>query len=117
MKKIIFYSMVYFAFIPSASAGMVDEFMDACEKGDMQGCYQAGVVYWTGEGARKDRQAARSLLEISCDGGFSDACVALRTFNEEDASAASGNKSVLAPVRKNVRYSGHVDGKFQVRHE
>ncbi len=59
-------------------AGMVDRFMDACEGGSMQGCYQAGIVYWTGEGVGKDIKAARSLLEISCDGGYDDACVALK---------------------------------------
>jgi len=109
MKKTIFYSMVYFALLPGANAGMVDTFMDACEKGDMQGCYQAGVAYWQGEGAQKDRQAARALLEISCDGGFSDACVALQTFNEEDIGANSVDKS----LEKSIRYSGHIDGKFQ----
>ena len=113
MKKIIIYVMVYFSFTLSTNARMVDTFMDACEKGSMQGCYQAGVVYWTGEGAQKDRQSARLLLQISCDGGYSDACVALRTLNEEDSSASSGNKSLQAPIRKSIRYSRHMDGKFQ----
>jgi len=113
MKKTIFYSMIYFALISGANAGMVDAFMDACEKGSMQGCYQAGVVYWTGEGAHKDRQAARSLLEISCDGGFDDACVALRTLQAEDNIAESGEAEVLPPMQKKSRYTGHIDGKLQ----
>ncbi len=83
MKKIIFYSMIFLVLRTGANAGMVDTFMDACEGGNMQGCYQAGVVYWTGEGAGKNIEVARSLLEISCDGGFDDACVALRTIDEQ----------------------------------
>ncbi len=113
MKKMALYLVVVFVWIPGALAGMVDAFMDACEKGDMQGCYQAGVAYWQGEGAQKDREAAKSLLEISCDGGFSDACVALRTFNKEDVSAGLENKSQEAPAKKSIRYSGHIDGKLQ----
>ncbi len=113
MKKIVFCVVICFGLISSVSARMVDTFMDACEKGSMQGCYQAGVVYWTGEGAGKDRQAARSLLEISCDGGFSDACVALRTLNEEDNVAEPVKAEVLPPAQKKSRYTGRIDGKLQ----
>lgn len=113
MKKIVFWLALSSILASNASGRMVDNFMDACEEGSMQGCYQAGVVYWTGEGAGKDRQAAKALLEISCDGGFPDACVALKTFNEEDGSFGSGSKSVQVPVRKSIRYRGHTDGKLQ----
>ena len=109
MNKMKLYLTVFIIVLTSANAGMVDEFMDACEKGSMQGCYQAGVVYWTGEGAQKDRQAARSLLEISCDGGFDDACVALRTLNAEKSDVGS----VKSYKPKKSRYTGHIDGKLQ----
>ncbi|WP_296824179.1 SH3 domain-containing protein [Sulfurovum sp.] len=95
-----------------SGANAVDKYMIACEKGDMYGCYQAGVVYWTGEGARKDREAARSLLEIACDGGVSDACVALRTFNTEENGAGNIGTEVPPPKHKKSRYKGHIDGKL-----
>ncbi len=107
MKKIIFYSMLIFVLMPGVNAAMVDAFMDACEKGSMQGCYQTGVVYWTGEGAKKDVETGRALLEIACDGGFDDACVALRSLMEEEKSAQLTTKSM-----GNHKYTGHIDGKL-----
>ncbi len=106
MPKRIFYFMVFFFCVSNVTAGMIDRFMAACEKGSMQRCYQAGVVYWTGEGAEKDIEMARPLLEISCDGGFDDACVALRTLNEEEKVEGSVHKP------KKDRYSGHIEGKL-----
>lgn len=113
MKKIALYLVVVSVWIPGAFAGMVDTFMDACEQGNMQGCYQAGVAYWQGEGVQKDREAARALLEISCEGGYLDACVALRTFNEEDAGASLEGRLQKVPAQKRIRYSGRIDGKLQ----
>ena len=106
MQKILFYLIVYAIVASGLVAGMVDRFMNACEKGSMQGCYQAGVVYWTGEGAEKDVEMARPLLELSCDGGFDDACVALRTLNEEEKVEGSVHKP------KKGRYLGHIEGKL-----
>ena len=89
MKEILFYMTIYFALTSSTTANTVETFMDACEKGSMQGCYQAGVAYWTGEGAGKNIEVAKSLLEISCDGGYSDACVALRQTIDEKSKEIS----------------------------
>lgn len=113
MKKIVFYLMICLALATSTTAGMVDRFMDACEGGSMEGCYQAGVVYWTGEGADKDIKAARSLLEISCDGGYDTACVALHTMNGEDSVEKPIKAEVLPAVKKKRRYTGHIDGKLR----
>lgn len=110
MKKIIFSAMVYSMLMTGVTAGMVDTFMDACEQGDMQGCYQAGVAYWQGEGISKDRQAGKSLLQIACDGGFSDACVALKTLNEEESSVTKGEKTSVTST--GTSYSGSFDGKL-----
>ena len=109
MNKMKIYLAICIGLVTGLTAGPVDKFMDACEKGNMQGCYQAGVVYWTGEGAQKDRQAAKSLLEISCDGGFDDACVALRTLNAEKSDAGS-EKSYKS---QKSRYTGHIDGSLK----
>ncbi len=112
MKKTIFYFIIGVSLVTNSSAGMVDRFMDACEGGSMQGCYQAGVVYWTGEGASKDIKSARSLLEISCDGGYDDACVALRTMNGEDNVAEPVKAEGMTAAKKKRRYTGHIDGKL-----
>ncbi len=105
MKKIVFCITICSVLASSVSARMVDTFMDACEKGSMQGCCQAGVVYWTGEGATKNIKVARSLLEISCDSGYDDACVALRTMNDAGVTRSS--------VKMHRVYRGHIDGKLQ----
>lgn len=112
MKKIVLNLIVYVVLMPGAAAGMVDGFMDSCEKGSMQSCYQAGVLYWTGEGASKNIKVARSLMEISCDGGFDDACVALQTLKKDTVSVASSQKVVRASMQSGSRYSGRIDGRL-----
>ena len=113
MKKIVFCLMVFSALISDTVAGTVETYMDSCEKGNMQGCYQAGVAYWQGEDAGKDTKTARALLQMSCDGGFSDACVTLRSLSEEDGGIGAAEKVVSVPAQGNSRYSGHIDGSLQ----
>jgi hypothetical protein len=78
----------------------------------MQGCYQAGVVYWQGEGAQKDIEAGKALLKIACDGGFDDACVALKTLVAEVKSTHITHQNIRTSMRKNNQYTGYLDGKF-----
>lgn len=108
--KLKLYTMIYFIFLTGAMAGMVDKFMDTCEKGDMFACYQAGVAYWTGEGIVKDKNAAKSLFNISCEGGISDACLAFKTLNNE---LKEYRKSKPEPsVHKIKHYVGSIDGSL-----
>ena len=113
MKKAIFYFIIGVSLTTNSVAGMVDRFMDACEGGSMEECYQAGVVYWTGEGAGKDIKTAKSLLKISYDGGVDNACVALHTMNEEDNAEKPVKAEVLPATKKKRRYTGHIDGKLR----
>ncbi len=112
MKRIGFYLIVCSALMSGAIAGIVESYMDSCEKDNMQGCYQAGVAYWHGEGTGKDIEAARALLQMSCDGGFSDACVALQTLKEDGSGTGSAEKAIQIPVQSSNRYTGQVDGKL-----
>lgn len=112
MKKLAFYLIVFSVSSLNLFAGMVDTFLDNCEKGDMQGCYQAGVVYWQGEGAEKDIEAGKELLQIACDGGFDDACVAIKTLLSEEKSANIAPQNSSAVVAANNQYIQHFDGKL-----
>ena len=49
-------------------------YQQACDGGDMQGCYNLGVSYATGEGVTQDLDRALSLFQQACDGGFVEAC-------------------------------------------
>jgi TPR repeat protein len=66
----------------------------------MQSCYQAGVAYQIGDGTVKNIKIAKSLIEISCDGGFDNACAALQTIDEkyEDASSSREDMQVSSPA-------------------
>lgn len=99
MKKIAFCLMVLSAWMTGAEAGAVNTFMDSCAKGDMQACYQAGVDYWQGEGVRKDTKTGSSLLQLSCDEGINDACVALKRFEVEAISDVSKDENPSTPTK------------------
>ena len=105
--------MVFIGLMTGAMAGIVDTLMDSCEKGDMQTCYQAGMLYWTGEGEPMDRSAAKSLFQISCDEGISDACSALQVLNGENSSTNSPEKKVAASAQSKNIYRGHIDASLK----
>ncbi len=100
MKKIVFYLAAYVAATAILAAGSMEELMDSCEKKlDMQACYKAAIVYQN-DG---DVVAAKSLLEISCAGGISKACDALK----------SPKKEAQVSTHHTKQYDGKVDGKLQ----
>jgi len=108
MNKVKLYLIILNLFMVNAMAGTIDAFMDACEKGDMQACYQAGVLYQMDKDVSKDKNVAKSLFQISCDGGISDACMALRTLGGGGQTAGYAKTKV-----QSSRYAGRIDGKLQ----
>ena len=46
----------------------------ACDLGDGEGCYRAGIGYDKGSGAKKDPVKAKQLHDKACKLGFSSAC-------------------------------------------
>ena len=82
MKKIFLSLVICGVLVSGMAAGMVNKFMDACEGGDMQSCYQAGVTYQTGDGTFKSAEVAKLLFELACDGGVDDACAALQKLEQ-----------------------------------
>ncbi len=56
-----------------------------CDKGSLKGCYNAGMLYYRGEGVAHDTAAAVRLWEKACQGRQLEACYAagLVLFNGE----------------------------------
>ena len=51
--------------------------IQACDGGDMEGCYFAGIRYDEGDGVSQDRVKARELYTKSCNGGSMGGCYLL----------------------------------------
>lgn len=113
MQKILFYIMACAILISHIFAGTFSEMMDSCEKGNMNNCYKAGMAYWRGEGVVQNKKVAKSLLNIACDAGVSDACNALSTFNTKNKSLGTTMTETAPPQAQKIRYRGHIDGKLQ----
>jgi len=57
-------------------------FQKACSGGDMDGCYQLGLLYELGKGVTEDYAKARTLYQKACDGGDMDGCYELGLLSD-----------------------------------
>lgn len=46
----------------------------ACDGGNMEGCYKMGKLYFNRAGAKQDKRQAKVLFKKACDGGHSLGC-------------------------------------------
>ena len=46
----------------------------ACEGGHMEGCFNSGILYSTGDGVKQNKQKAVEFYEKACDAGKIDGC-------------------------------------------
>jgi TPR repeat protein len=49
-------------------------FDQACLEGEVEGCYELGLLYRSGRGVSADEARARQLLQGACDAGMARAC-------------------------------------------
>jgi len=52
-------------------------YKEACENGDMQGCFDLGYAYRHGKGVKKNYFKALTPLKMGCDGGVPKGCAVL----------------------------------------
>ena len=69
--------LIVFFLCLSACQDAERRYQQACDRGDMLGCNELGVMYGTGEGVAKDLARAATLYQRACDGGEMWGCVNL----------------------------------------
>ena len=92
MNRIIILVLVLVGLTENLFPGSPDEYRANCRNRDMEGCYQLGLAYARGEGIGKNIKIARSYLQLSCDEGLGDACVALQSLTVEDGANKTRDK-------------------------
>ena len=78
MKKVIVSIIVLFGFTEMLFSGTVDDYGQSCLDGDVERCYQLGMMYRDGVGIEKNAQEAKDFFEIACDLGSKQACFELK---------------------------------------
>ncbi len=57
--------------------------IEVTELGNMNGCYNLGVLYANGDGVREDKVKAKELFGKACDGGDDYGCKWYKILNEQ----------------------------------
>lgn len=57
-------------------------FKESCKHGLALSCYDAGVLYFNGEGARQDYKLAKEYYGKACDLGYQDGCDKYKELNQ-----------------------------------
>ena len=83
--------VIFIGFMGTLLAGMLDDYSQACIKGDANSCYQLAIAYRDGSGVMKDTEAYRQYLEIACE------------MNNDRACSELNHKATTRPVQSQVK--------------
>ena len=82
-------------------------YQQACEGGEMRGCYNLGVMYRTGTGVTQDLARAVSLYQEACDGGELEGCTNLGVMYRTGTGVAQDLARAVSLFRQACD-NGHV---------
>lgn len=68
-------------------------FKMSCEGGEVDGCYNFGLLYSLGRGVRQNAPRAGALFQMACDGGHAGGCTDLGLMYSMGLGVASSNET------------------------
>jgi uncharacterized protein len=71
-----------------------------CDKGDIEGCVQLGVLYYKGKGVKQDFGKAKGLFENACDANRGIGCYSLGTMFDKGQGVKSDKKKAFKLFEK-----------------
>ena len=86
-----------------------ESFKKACDGGEMNGCYNLGVMYTNGNGVEKDFSKAVELFKKACDGGEMLGCSNLG-FMYAHGNGVEKNEQKAVELLKKACDGGNMNG-------
>ena len=108
INRLLVFTILFFGFTGILFSNIIDEYGESCLEGNIDKCYQLGIIYRDGVGVMKSSSEAKEFFEIACDLGNTQACLELKnkTFKKTE-------NVLLSKERNNIGYkSQYTNARF-----
>ena len=94
-------SIITIAVILSINLSANSKFKQACDDGQMQYCIELGILYYTGDGVKKDIKKSKRLFQIACKNRVARGCYYLGfTFLRGAENVEQSNRKAILAFAK-----------------
>jgi len=81
-----------------------ERYTKACENGNMNGCMDLGVLYFTGGSVEEDHEKAKELFTVACKNKHAKACYHLGTLYKRGSKHRDGSRGVEKNLKKSIKF-------------